>query len=229
MPHEQMLSTWKPQQCGMSAFQQLPQISGGNMRILSSPRAVIITMVYFQSDDGVTLELCCKGMARPEFRIFCGDIWLSSSYIRVLRGYQEATGERWYFLSVYEKFKKRQPQIWVRMKFSQYQMTLAPSWLEKEYYFFTGGGGGLGRVEGEAIYLQGSFIWTARCPVHRSNPTLSVSSKIGAGGCSDVWGRAPVISGGKSQCAQKGTHFHMENKLKIISSWGKVNWIAIKF
>lgn len=54
----------------------------------------------------MALELCCKGMAHPEFRVFYDDIWRSSTSVRVLREYQETQEKDDIFLSAYEKENK---------------------------------------------------------------------------------------------------------------------------
>ena len=55
------------------------------------------------------------------------------------------------------------------------------------------------------MHTQGSFIWTARSPRKRSNPT-SLSSKMGSGCCSDLLGQGSSYKAGKNLSVLKKAH-----------------------
>lgn len=114
VPHKQLSSTWKPQEWGMSVFQQLPKISGRNMRILSSHRADRELSLSLWSVFSQIIAWPCKRrhiLNVGHFVMTCGGHHIMSGSWECMRRQQEKADVFW---SIYEK-KIRQAHIWIRM------------------------------------------------------------------------------------------------------------------
>lgn len=198
--HEWMSSTGKLQEWGISAFQQLPQIFGRNMRILCFHKADRELSVSLRST--LVRWWCSFGiMLQKEWRTLnLGHFVMTSDGHNLMSGSWEVIRRQLEKDDIFCLFMKRKKKAASDLDQSVLVTTpdaSCPKMTGKEYSFFLW----VGPVE-EKIYPQRSLIWTARSPMKRSNPT-SLSSNGSRMLLRSSGGKAPVTRQREISCSER--------------------------